>query len=422
MKILQANLHRSRIADDLLSQIVLEHCVDLVIICEQYRVKQPGIWLENEDKTAAIWIPATGDIRCLGDGRGSCYVYVQLKEFTIFSCYLTPNDTIEAFQHKIDDIEDIARQMHGSLIVAGDFNSRAEEWGMPTTNSRGRKILNMSARVGLVVANVGRAPTFQRMGQTGTIPDITLVSENSAHRILDWKVLDIYNGSDHEYISFSTEGSSAHHVGNQIRTSHRWNVNRLNQNRLIGEIDRSQIDSNERTSVESVVSSTMSTIKRACDASMPKSGNPHRRGAEVYWWTDEISALRETSLRYRRHLTRARRSGNFATQEEEYKKAKKLLNIAIRISKRNKWKSLCNDVNKDPWGLGYKLVMKKLRSRSTLPDIDEGHMDNIVKTLFPPHPIRPAYTALQPSEEHFELFSEDELTKAIGSMKNRMKE
>jgi len=40
------------------------------------------------------WIPAGGNIRYLADGRGSCYVYVQLKEFTILSCYLTPNDTI----------------------------------------------------------------------------------------------------------------------------------------------------------------------------------------------------------------------------------------------------------------------------------------------------------------------------------------
>jgi len=88
----------------------------------------------------------------------------------------------------------------------------------------------MSARVGLVVANVGRASTFQRMGQIGTIADITLVSGKSAHRIFDWKVLDIYNGSD---ISFSTEGSGAQNVGNQTRTDHRWNVNRLNETFLI---------------------------------------------------------------------------------------------------------------------------------------------------------------------------------------------
>jgi len=73
MKILQANLHRSHIAQ----------------------------------RTAAIRIPAAGDIRCRGDGRGCCYVYVKLREFTILSCYLTPNDTIEAIQHKIDDIEEM---------------------------------------------------------------------------------------------------------------------------------------------------------------------------------------------------------------------------------------------------------------------------------------------------------------------------
>jgi len=164
--------------------------------------------------------------------------------------------------------------VHVSLIVDGYFNSRAEDWGMPP---RGRK----------------------RMGRIFTLPGITLVSEKFAHRILDWKVLDIYNGSDHEYISFSAEGRRAQHVGNQIRTSHRLHVNRLNKTYLIREIDRIQIESKESDSVESLARSTMCSIKRACDAAMPKSGNPHRRGAEVYWWTDEINALRETSLRYR---------------------------------------------------------------------------------------------------------------------------
>jgi len=184
-------------------------------------------------------------------------------------------------------------------------------------------------------------------------PKIRNMSARVAHRILDWKFLDIYNGSDHEFISFSTEGSWDQHVGNQIRPSHRWNVNLLNKTFLKRKIDRSQIESSE----SDIVESTMSIIKRACDAAIPKYGNPHRRGAEVYWWTDEKNTSRESSLRYRRHLTRARRSENFATQEEEYKKDKKLFNIVIRISNRNKWKSLCNEVNKEPWGLGYKLVI-----------------------------------------------------------------
>ncbi|XP_070071122.1 uncharacterized protein [Drosophila takahashii] len=292
MKVLQANMHRSRTANDLLLQIALEHHVDLAIISEQYKTREDGLWIEDETKTAALWIPAFSTVTHHTPIRQNCYVSAQVADWTVISCYLTPSDDITTFQRKLEDIEDAAKQAQGKVILAGDFNSRAEEWGMASTNSRGRKILNMAARLGMVVANIGSAATFRRPGNEGTIPDITLVSEEMANKVAEWK-------------------------------------------------------------------------------------------------------------------------------EQEYKKAKKDLNIAIRKSKINKWKCLCNDVNSDPWGLGYKIVMKKLRSRRSLPELQVEQMDNIVGALFPTHEIRPRRRTVPDLEERVDMFTLEESVRSTNSLKSR---
>ncbi|KRK05561.1 uncharacterized protein Dyak_GE27431 [Drosophila yakuba] len=283
---------------------------------------------------------------------------------------------------------------------------------MPSTDSRGRRVLNMAARIGILTANVGATATFNRLGNEGTIPDITLVSENGAHKITDWKVLDTNNGSDHNYITFNIAENAVTTVAPKRKG---WNVKRLDKARLILEIDARQ----NRQSGGDIVNQNMATIKQACNAAMPKMGNPRRQGQEVYWWTDEIKTLRETCIKNRRRLTRARRRGQFTEQESQFKKSKKDLTTAIWKSKTEKWKSLCNDVNTDPWGMGYKIVMKKLRARRTTPDLEEGQMDHIVKALFPDHTYSFSRSTTPIADEQVELFTVDELQRAAKTLKRR---
>ena len=75
------------------------------------------------------------------------------------------------------------RDISGLLLVAGDFNARAIEWGLPETNSRGRHLLEIAARLGLVVTNEGSVTTYRRPGFGESIPDITFASEQLVPRI-----------------------------------------------------------------------------------------------------------------------------------------------------------------------------------------------------------------------------------------------
>jgi len=72
---------------------------------------------------------------------------------TLVSCYLTPSDNVVSFQAKLDAIEDCALKLGGNVIIAGDFNSQVIEWGMPARNPRGRRALDIAARLSLVIAN-----------------------------------------------------------------------------------------------------------------------------------------------------------------------------------------------------------------------------------------------------------------------------
>lgn len=50
------NMHRGKVADALLPQVVLEQVADILIISEQYSKKLSGKWFDDNTGTAAIWI------------------------------------------------------------------------------------------------------------------------------------------------------------------------------------------------------------------------------------------------------------------------------------------------------------------------------------------------------------------------------
>ena len=96
--------------------------------------------------------------------------------------------------------------------------------------------------------------------------------------------------------------------------------------------------------------------------------------------------------------------------QEAYKKARRILRMAIHKCKTDSWKNLIEMINSDPWGLPYKIVMDILR-RSQGPSVpeDEERLRKIVQVLFPTGEPRTSF----PNQEHREAgepFSLQELT------------
>lgn len=118
----------------------------------------------------------SGKIQISDHGLGEGYVWVHFQETNVFSVYLTPNEPIQSFQDKVDRLEDAVLSSSGKVVVGGDFNARAVDWGMGCTDARGRDKLKMATRTGLAVLNVGSVSTFRRPGYSQTIPDVTFAS------------------------------------------------------------------------------------------------------------------------------------------------------------------------------------------------------------------------------------------------------
>lgn len=418
MMMLQANMHRCGTAHDLLQQYVLEKNIDAVIISEQYRNYRSGMWVEDETKTAAIWIPGGSRLPAASSGSGNCFAWVTGPQFTIISCYLTPRYSDVEFQLKLNTIEDKARQIEGPVIIAGDFNAKAAEWGSSTTDRRGRAILDMAARLGLFVSNSETATTFRRPGCTPTTPDITLASDILSGKLCNWRVLEDYNGSDHQYIAFEVKDTSTAVLRNKQRGTRKWKAQHLNTVTLITALDRG-MSSNPlpTTGAETIAAQTIHNMSEACNASMPKIGQSLRRKA-AYWWSNEIAELRRKCIQCRRILTRARgrNHGPAPNEEIEFKEARKALKLAIRRSKKEKWDELRNNLNSNPWGEGYKIVAKQFGAMPLPVLLRSDKMAEIVDKLFPTHEPLPAISTPQ-TVENIARFTPEELSLAVGTLK-----
>ncbi|XP_058802594.1 uncharacterized protein LOC131670739 [Phymastichus coffea] len=201
--ILQGNLRRCEAAQLLISQTAKERNVDILILSEQlWDLREQDGWFSNTLGTSAIWVKGKPARRIQASGRGEDYAWVRVDSVTYVSVYLTPNCTMAVYEEKVGKLEDALTGLPGDFVVAGDMNARAVEWGMTTTDKRGRLLLEMAARLDLVVVNQGTTTTYRRPGFGYSIPDVTMTSDRISSRIRGWRVTEDYTASDHQHIVF----------------------------------------------------------------------------------------------------------------------------------------------------------------------------------------------------------------------------
>ena len=407
MKFLQLNLNHCEAAQDLLWQTLYERNIDVAILCEQYKdIDSSQNWMKDTTGKVATWVCKNHHIQEIPATIREGYVWARVEDVYICSVYAAPSLSIDEFTSMLNAIvgEFCDRQ---SVIIAGDFNAWATEWGSRTNNRRGDALLNSFSSLELSILNSGTTPTFVRDGKSSVI-DVTFVSESLAPRVTMWSVSDLYTHSDHMAIIFEIATKKI-----RLRApASNWNYRSFDRDSFLA-----IMEGNKKLSgnAEDKASQLMTLIADACDASMSRnSGRTHR--PPVYWWNDEIAEKRRICLSSRRKAQRARGRPNWEALKQQHAIAKRDLVRAIKISKRQGWKELVDDVDNDPWGRPYRAVMNKLKSSGMSSPTCPILLDRIVDTLFPAQ--QDTITLPDATVEDIVPISKEELLKASKKIGN----
>lgn len=159
------------------------------------------------------------------------------------------------------------------------------------------------------------------------------------------------------------------------------------------------------------------TLRQICNRSMPKATGNLKR-APVYWWNGEIAELRKDCLTLRRQHMRSINKATVEAQRDKwdsYLTSKKALRNAIKAAKRQCWKQLCEDVDQDIWGNGYRIVMKGMTGFPPNICLSMEQTEKVAKSLFPIHEPVTFQCQDHPS---FEEFTEQELEEANARVKS----
>ncbi|KAH8236312.1 hypothetical protein KR032_000352, partial [Drosophila birchii] len=178
----------------------------------------------------------------------------------VYSCYLAPSLTLEAFSRIIDELASDIRG-RDSVVVGGDFNAWAQDWGSPTTNPRGRIVVESFASLDIVLLNEGTQETIG----------------------------DLYTASDHEAILVTLAGRA---LGRTVPLSSQL---AFRQDTFRAQAFASALDGlciEDAVGANEAADTLASAVEQACNASMQRRRVYRRHHAPVFWWSENIAALR----------------------------------------------------------------------------------------------------------------------------------
>ncbi|KAJ8963607.1 hypothetical protein NQ314_005507 [Rhamnusium bicolor] len=311
-----------------------------------------GKWITDSNCDSAIWI------------------YNQRLQLS------TPNCTKREFENYLQKLgNNIKKHRNKGIIVAGDLNSKARIWGSPREDERGHILLEWIAEHSMVTHNKGTDPTFIRRGSQSHL-DITMSNYQIAPQIDDWKVSDEENHSFHQNIYYRITILEADKTEPK---EWKWHINKTNIPHFITNL-RTEFRKLQRIDE----STGMNAINIAAENTFPKK----KRGTK----------------RTPRKTTRANRRTDTPEVEEEelrneYRLKRAQLRNEIMAAKEKCWRETREEVDRDIWGLGYKIL-------------------RIAKELFPEHGEQ-TWERVELNDQDIPKFTEEEIEKAANKIINK---
>lgn len=367
-------------------QTASERRTDLILASEPYVVPNKTNWFGDTLGVAAIGILNQGSVSAIEREAG--FVGVCWNGTFVYSCYISPNSSFIDFSDFVNRlVVSLSFKKGCPIIVAGDFNAASYSWNGCRTDRRGRYLESAFEEAGLFLQNNGYEFTFVRRSQ-GSVLDLTFTSSDIAGLVENWKVLsDVESSSDHLYIEYVIKGKHDR-LTYRDRKRKGWRTKNLDEDLL--EASWHLMNMTQPTyptaSCDDTTANLTNMVKFACDTCLKPYGKPDKY-KPVYWWTEDIANLRRECIRRRREASRlGHDSYLYEEAQDAYREARRSLRKEIRISKSQSWIKLCDEVNENPWGRPYKIVMGKFKGPSATTMMESECVNNIVNTLFPTQP------------------------------------
>ncbi|XP_029177940.1 uncharacterized protein LOC114945803 [Nylanderia fulva] len=301
----------------------------------------------------------------------------------------------EEFLTFLDELSVAIRILGGRTLICGDFNAKSSQWGSRNTDRRGELVDEWAAEHDLRLINSGALPTCIRP-QGWSIIDLTWSTADICGSISGWQVMNNTESlSDHEYIQmFFGRDDGYLNVNDRSSNSQkypRWNIKKMDIDKfraaILWNCTNSDDQPTEKTA-EDQAKWIERSIHQACDVGASRIKKPPPK-EQTYWWNTDIARLREASIATRRawsHAKQRRRPLEILTPlRDRYKVARKALKSEISKAKYIAWQDLIQTIEDDPWGLPYKVVLKKLRrsSPSLTETLNEDTVNTLLESLFP---------------------------------------
>lgn len=397
-RILQGNLNHAAGAQNVFMQSMAELSIDIAVAAEPYRVPPSGSpsWAADIEGSVAIIGGASPFSLFSLQERGAGFVAVKWGEVVLFGVYFSPNRSRAEFEVFLSALEAaILRATSASfqIVLMGDLNAKSTSWGCPTTEYRGSMVEELCISTGLCLLNRGTMATCVRPQGT-SIVDISFASTAIASRVVGWRVLDVETLSDHRYVGFELAPSQlASAVPRSAVESPfpRWALRKLDPDLFL-----------EAVIVQEWFAPTAAQLgpdegavwfaramAEACNTAMPK---VKRRSPkqQVYWWSPELTQLRQECVTKRRAYLRQRRrvvrdEAAEAALYDLYREARKAVEVLIGQSKDRAWEERLEELNRDPWGRPYRTVRGKLRNAGPplTESLEPSLLESVVAALFP---------------------------------------
>lgn len=406
----------------LASQTVIEKNISVIIISEPTKslVKNSNMWCTDKLLNVAIKIcDRTLSVNKISKHNG--FVCVELENFAIYGCYISPNITLQEFNTYLNTLRENVLSERKEVLICGDFNAKSKTWCSPIEDARGGLLSDFVSETKLIILNSGDTPTYSR-GESTSYIDITMCTERLASRIKNWTVLVDENLSDHNNIIFEIHDGVPLESKIQHNTRKGWRYLDTCKEKLNETIKTNFRVCQEFSNTTITAEKCNEILTKACNETLKQKTSFKREQLPSYWWNDEIAELRRTCNKKKRIKTRNNKKRNVSEEmkglfQREYAEARSVLRKSIKKSRNKKWKEVQDETDKDVWGMGYKIVTKQFGAGQSHALSNEVKR-KIAKELFPQQEINVWHRSTSFNTCDIPAFSVDEVLTAIRKIKS----